>query len=152
MERTVRIFAILLSMAVAGCAASQLASSESDLEAKQFEAPAWNRTALYVYREDAQVMIWGIRVSFVGNAKTDLSMQLPNRTFIRFESEPGLADIACHTADLRDRHTLNMAGGQIRYYRAKVYLSTYTPYCLLETIEPEVAQAAIAKLKRAEIQ
>lgn len=147
-----RIFVILLLVALTGCAASQLASPESDRKAKEFEAPALNRAAVYVYREDAQVMIWGIRVSFVGNAKTDLSMQLPNQTFIRFESEPGLADIACHTADLRDRHSLDLAGGHIRYYRAKVYFSTYTPYCLLEAVEPEVAQFAIAKLKRAEIQ
>lgn len=146
-----RIFVILLSMVLAGCAVSPFASPESDRKAKEFEVPDSNRAAVYVYREDAQVMIWGIRVSFVGNAKTDLSMQLPNQTFIRFESETGLADIACHTADLRDRHTLNLAGGQIRYFRAKVYFSTYTPYCLVEATEPEAAQAAIAKLKRAEI-
>mgnify|MGYP006269277921 CR=1 FL=1 len=147
-----RIFLIIFLVILAGCDATQLASPASDRKAKEFEAPAPNRTAIYVYREDPQAMIWDIRISFVGNSKTDLSLQLPNRTFIRFESEPGLADIACHTAALRDRHTLNLAAGQVLYYRAKIYFSTYTPYCLLEAFDPEPAQAAIIKLKRTEIQ
>jgi hypothetical protein len=147
----VRFLLCLCFLWLAGCAPTSLASPESDRRGKSFEAPTAGQSGIYVYREDPRGTIWDIRVSFVGSRKTDLSVELPNMTYIRFESEAGLADLACHTANLRDRHELTLAAGETLYFRVKIYPSTYRPYCLIEAIEPGAAQPAITRLRRTEI-
>jgi hypothetical protein len=137
-------FALLL----AGCAAVPKSSIEEDQKAKLFEPPGPDVGAIYVYRQDPSSTVWGIRLTFIGSRKTELSTQLPAGTFLRFDSEVGLADIACRAADLRDLHRISVAGGQIRYFGTRVYFGQYTSYCLIEEIPPEQAQPVIRTKRR----
>jgi hypothetical protein len=137
---------------LAGCGTVPKASIEADHRAKLFEPPPPNLDAIYVYRADPKSLLWGIRIAFIGGVTNSLSTELPSGTFLRFESQPGLAEISCYATALRDRHEFMVVGGQIRYFETSIYWGDYSPYCLVREVPAEWAQAAIRARTRVEPQ
>jgi hypothetical protein len=147
-----RLILLLLISMLAGCGTVPKASVEADQRAKLFEPPPPNLGAIYVYRTDPKSLLWGIRIAFIGGVTNALSTELPSGTYLRFESQPGLAEISCFTTALRDRHEFTVVGGQIRYFETSVYFGDYSPYCLVREVPAEWAQAAIRARTRVEPQ
>jgi len=147
-----RLIPLLMIFVLVGCEAVPKASTEADQRAKRFEPPPPNLGAIYVYRPDPKSLLWGVRIAFIGGITTELSTQLPSGTFLRFESQPGLAEISCFTTALRDRHDIEVNAGQIRYFETRVYFGDFSPYCLVREVPADSAQATILAMTRVEVQ
>jgi hypothetical protein len=147
-----RLIPLLLILLLAGCGPVPKASIEADQRAKLFESPPPNLGAIYVYRADPKSLWWGTRIAFIGGVTSELSTELPSGTFLKFESQPGLAEISCFTTGLRDRHEIVVVGGQVRYFETSISWGDYSPYCLVREVPAEWAQAAIRVRTRVEPQ
>ena len=147
----VRRLGLPLSMLVlvGACAGSPSAPSQADQQAKRFDQPSPDRSALYVYRSGLFGMMRPLDVSLAGGA----SAQLGYNTFIRVEGPPGQIDIACKVGDSTANGQVQVQGGQTRFVEVSMNSKWgWTPGCEVAEVPPDEGQAAVRSARRVEPQ
>lgn len=135
-----------LLLAVAACAGSPSAPSQSDQDAKRFDPPPPSRGALYVYRSGIMGAMRPVDVSLAGGP----SAQLGYKTFIRVDGAPGQIDIACKVGDNTTSGQVQIADGQTRFVEVSMRAGLWSPSCDVAEVSPDQAQAAIRSSRRVE--
>jgi len=149
-ERLVRRLSLPLSvlLLLGACAGSPSAPPQADQQAKRFDQPPPDRSALYVYRSGLMGMMRPLDVSLAGGA----SAKLGYNTFIRVEGPPGQIDIACKVADNTTNGQVQIQGGQTRYVEVSMNGWGWTPNCEVAEVPPDQGQGAVRSARRVEPQ
>lgn len=128
------------------CAGSPSAPPQADQQAKQFDRPAPDKGAVYVYRSGLLGMMRPIDVSLAGGAQA----QLGYNTFIRVEGPPGPVDIGCKVGDKTGNGQVQVQDGQTRFVEVSMTVGLLTPGCEVAEVPPDQGQAAIRASRRVE--
>lgn len=149
MEATVRR-ALLLSLllGLSACAGGQMASPQDDQQAKQFEPPAPDRGALYIYRHEMMGFVRPIDVRVAGGS----SGRLPINTYLRLEGPPGPIEVDCKVGDKQGALQVDISDGRTRYVEVSMTTGLWAPGCQLAEVPPDQGQAAVRASRRVEQQ
>jgi hypothetical protein len=133
-----------LLLGAAGCAQVPLAPPQDDAAAKQFEPPAGNNGALYVYRTGLMGFTRPIDVSVAGGVHAELAPD----TYLRLEGPPGQVDLACRVGDSRGGQQIDIVPGRTRYVEVAMTMGAWAPGCQVQEVPPDRGQAAVRRSRR----
>jgi len=131
-------------LALGACAQVPLADIRADQEGKQFDPPAAEKGALYVYRTGLMGIARPIDVAVVGGA----SAQLASNTYLRLEGPPGPVEVDCRIGDKTGGSQIDIAEGRARYVQVSMTVGLVLPGCTVTEVSPDQGQAAIRGSKR----
>ncbi len=140
-----RGLALAMLLALGACASVPLADSQADQEGKQFDPPARDSGALYVYRSGWFGLARKVEVSLAGGAHAELA---PN-TYFRVEGPPGPIDVRCQIDNDASAATqINIAPGETRFVQIAMRSGWVGPVCAIGEVPPDQGQAAVRGSKR----
>lgn len=140
--------ALLLLAALGACATVPMGSPQDDQEAKQFNQPAPDKGAVYVYRSGWMGSARAIDVAIVGGATAELA----TNTYLRLEGPPGTIEIDCRYGDKTNAGQVQITDGQTRYVEVSVKVGLWTPGCEVAEVSPDQGRAAVLASRRVAVQ
>ena len=135
---------VAMSLAAAGCANVPLADPQQDAQGKQFEQPARDNGALYVYRSGLMGFARPVDVSVVGG----VNAQLASNTYLRLEGPPGPVDLTCQVGDNRGGREVTIEPGRTLYVEVSMKVSLTLPGCEVAEVPADQGQAAVRNARR----
>lgn len=137
---------VLLSLLLASCGPPVRESGrQAEASAKLFPLPPPAKSAIYIYR-DGEFWTWPVDISVVSAVRTPL----PTNSFVRVDIPAGPNEVFCKTNALPDRRRTEFLPDSIRYFQVTINTGEWGPFCLVQEMPPEVAQAAIRSYRRVE--
>ncbi len=136
---------LAMLLALGACATVPLADPQADREGKQFDPPARDSAAVYVYRTGWMALARKVEVSLAGGARAELA---PN-TYFRVEGPPGPVDVACRIDnDALVRQEIQVAAGETRFVEITMRSGWLGPLCAVSEVAPDKGTAAVRGAKR----
>jgi hypothetical protein len=136
---------LAMLLALGACATVPLADQQADLEGKQFDPPARDSGALYVYSSGWFGLVRKVEISLAGGSTTELA---PN-TYFRVEGPPGPIDLQCLIdKDRSAGQEFQIAPGETRFVRISMASGWIGPRCVINEVPPDQGQAAVRESKR----
>lgn len=139
---------LVLLAALGACATVPMGSPQDDQEAKQFNQPAPDKGALYIYRSGWMGSARPIDVAIVGGSTAELA----TNTYLRLEGPPGTIGIDCRYGDKTNAGQVQITDGQTRYVEVSVKVGLWTPSCEVAEVSPDQGRAAVLASRRVAIQ
>lgn len=137
--------ALAMFLALGACATVPLADPQADQIGKQFEPPAQDSGALYVYRSGWFGLAKSVGVSLAGGAHAELA---PN-TYFRVEGPPGPIDVHCVIDnDSSASREVRIAPGETRFVEIVMRSGWLGPICAIAEVPPDQGQSAVRGSKR----
>jgi hypothetical protein len=147
-EKVRRVLALSLLLLAAACTSGQMASPQDDQQAKQFEPPAPDKGALYIFRHELMGFARPIDVAVAGGA----SARLPINTYLRLEGPPGPVEVNCKVGDRQGAAQVEIGDGRTRFVEVSMTTSMWAPGCQVAEVPPDQGRAAIRASRRVEPQ
>ena len=135
---------IPLLLALGACANPPMTTPQEDLAAKQFQAPAYGKGALYVYRQGLMAFALPVDVSIVGGAQA----QLNRNNYMRIEGPPGPIEVACNMGGTRQSQQVEIGAGQVRFVEVTANAGLMGPTCSLSEVAPGRGEEAVRGSRR----
>ena len=136
---------LAMLLGLAACASVPLADSQADHEGKNFDPPARDSGALYVYRSGWFALARKVEVSLAGGARAELG---PN-TYFRVEGPPGPIDLNCQIDNANPAgRELSIAPGETRFVQIEMVAGWMGPRCAVSEVPADQGQAAVRGSKR----
>jgi hypothetical protein len=132
-------------LALSACATVPLADPQADQEGKNFDAPARDSGALYVYRSGWFGLAKKVEVSLAGGAHAELAP----KTYFRVEGPPGPIDVRCRIDnDDSAGREISIAPGETRFVEIAMRSGWLGPICAIAEVPPDQGQEAVRGSKR----
>jgi hypothetical protein len=122
-----------------------MASSDADIQAKQFQLPPAGQATLYVFREG----IFGGALLLSASLGPRMLGQLGPDTYFRVDLQPGDYDARCSGAENAGSTTVRIAPGETRFVEVAARLGFGSARCAIFEVTEQQARSAIAHGKRA---
>ena len=145
--RTARaiVGALITAAALNACASVPMASSDADIQAKQFPPPPAGQATFYFFRE-------GILAAAVAlNASVGQRMlgQLGPDTYFRIDLQPGEYDTRCSSTENSRSTTISIATGETRFVEIAPRFGVAVARCAIFEVPEQQGRSAITHGKRA---
>jgi hypothetical protein len=136
--------ALPLLLALGSCANVQMADSQADQQAKQFDRPDGDRGAVYIYRSG----LFGLARPLDVGITNGINAKLPYNTYLRVDGPPGPVEVGCAAGDYRGSTQVDIAPGHVTFVEATMTMGLLSPHCNVAEVPPDQGQAAVRSSKR----
>ena len=145
--KTVRavVGALAVATVLSACASVPMASSDADIQAKQFQPPPAGQSTLYVFREG----ILGSAIALNASLGQRMLGQLGPDTYFRIDLQPGEYDARCSSTENAKSTTVKIATGEIRFVEIAPSLGFVVARCAISEVTEQQGRSAIAHGNRA---
>ena len=137
--------AIMLASLLGACASVPMASSDADIQAKQFQPPSAGQATLYVFREGifdgANLLSASLGQRMLGQLGPDI--------YFRIDLQPGEYDARCSGTGAAQSTTIRIATGETRFVEVASRMGFGSTRCAIFEVTEQQGRSAIAHGKRA---
>ena len=137
--------AIMLASLLGACASVPMASSDADIQAKQFQPPSAGQATLYVFREG----MLGAAIALNASLGQRMLGQLGPDNYFRVDVQPGDYDTRCSSTENARSITVRIATGETRFVEFAPRFGFVVARCAIFEVTEQQGRSAIAHGKRA---
>jgi len=137
--------ALVTAAALSACASVPMASSDADIQAKQFRPPSAGQATLYFFREG----ILGAAIALNASVGQRMLGQLGPDNYFRVDDQPGDFDMRCSSTENSRSTTISIATGETRFVEIAPRFGFVVARCAISEVTEQQGRSAIAHGKRA---
>jgi hypothetical protein len=139
------VAALITATALGACTSVPMASSDADMQAKQFQPPPVEQSTLYVFREG----IFGAAILLNASLGQRTLGQLGPDNYFRVDLKPGEYDMRCSGIEGAGSTAVRIAPGETRFVEVAARLGIGSARCAIFEVSEQQGRSAIAHSKRA---